>query len=114
MAVATYVGETGRTLELRLKEHQRAVKSRQTSNGIAVHANSTQHSIATMGQRRSHLPRDTLAQEEGTGGTVDQKDRQHHEPGSRAADQPPHLEHIIMTLIYIINHISSSLSPISI
>ena len=45
MPGSTYVGETGRTLELRLKEHQRAVKSRHSSNGIAVHTNSTQHSI---------------------------------------------------------------------
>ena len=37
--------ETGRTLELRLEEHQRAVKSRQTTNGIAVHANNTHHNI---------------------------------------------------------------------
>ena len=42
---STYVGETGRTLELRLKEHQRTVKSGQTTNGIAVHANNTHHSI---------------------------------------------------------------------
>ena len=42
---STYVGETGRTLELHLKEHQRAVKSRQTTNRIAVHANNTHHSI---------------------------------------------------------------------
>ena len=42
---SAYIGETGRTLEIRLKEHQRAVKNRQTTNGIAVHANSTHHSI---------------------------------------------------------------------
>ena len=42
---STYVGEIGRTLEIRLKEHQRVVKSRQTNNGIPVHANSTQHNI---------------------------------------------------------------------
>lgn len=42
---STYMGETHRTLEVRLKEHQRVVKSRQTNNGIAVHANNTQYSI---------------------------------------------------------------------
>ena len=70
---STYMGETGRTLELRPKEHQRAVKSRQTSNGIAVHANSTQHSIQWDSAEISYLPRDTLAQEESTGGIVDQE-----------------------------------------
>lgn len=42
---STYVGETGRTLELHLKEHQRTVKNKQTTNGIAVHANNSHHSI---------------------------------------------------------------------
>ena len=41
----TYIGETGRTLDARLKEHQRAVKVNNKSNGIAVHVNSTAHDI---------------------------------------------------------------------
>jgi hypothetical protein len=41
----TYIGETGRSLEVRLKEHKRAVKCGDTTNGISVHANTTGHSI---------------------------------------------------------------------
>ena len=41
----TYIGETGRTLDVRLKEHRRAVKMNNKSNGIAVHTNSTSHDI---------------------------------------------------------------------
>ena len=37
----TYIGETGRTLYVRLNEHRRAVKMNNKSNGITVHANST-------------------------------------------------------------------------
>ena len=42
---STYVGETGRTLETRLKEHKRAVRYDDQNNGIAVHANNTCHTI---------------------------------------------------------------------
>ena len=41
----SYIGETGRTLEVRLREQQRAVKYCNSNNGIAVHANKTMHSI---------------------------------------------------------------------
>lgn len=41
-----YIGETGRTLNIRLKEHQRAVAHADEKNGIAVHANTyTKHTI---------------------------------------------------------------------
>ena len=41
-----YIGETGRTLNVRLKEHQRAVSHADDKNGIAVHANAyTKHTI---------------------------------------------------------------------
>lgn len=42
---STCIGETNRTLEVRLKEHKRAVKTDNRNNGIAVHANDTWHSI---------------------------------------------------------------------
>ena len=33
---STYVGETGRTLEVRMKEHKRAVRMDQANNGIEL------------------------------------------------------------------------------
>ena len=42
----TYIGETGITLDARLKEHQRAVKVNNRSNGTAVHVNNTAHGTA--------------------------------------------------------------------
>ncbi len=42
---SSYVGETGRTLETRLKEHKRAIRYDDQNNGIAVHANTTCHTI---------------------------------------------------------------------
>ena len=42
---STYVGETGRTLDARVKEHKRAVRMDHANNGIAVHTNSTLHDI---------------------------------------------------------------------
>ena len=41
----TYIGETGRTMEVRMKEHKWAVRYDDVNNGIAVHANRTRHSI---------------------------------------------------------------------
>ena len=40
-----YVGETGRSLEMRLKEHKYAVKNNDTNNGIAVHAWDNGHHV---------------------------------------------------------------------
>ena len=55
----TYVGETGRTLDVRLKKHKRAVKMDNQNNGIAVHANKTLHDIqwdsAEVLERKSNL-----------------------------------------------------------
>ena len=34
---ASYVGETGRTLECRIKEHKRSIANEDTRNNIAVH-----------------------------------------------------------------------------
>ena len=41
----TYIGETKRTLKVRLSEHKQAVKRYDPKNGIAVHAHESHHSI---------------------------------------------------------------------
>ena len=41
----TYVGETKRTLRVRLGEEKQAMKKGNPKNGIAVHAHKTQHKI---------------------------------------------------------------------
>ena len=48
----TYVGETKRTLKVRLGEHKQAVKRGDPKNGIAVHAHNTQHAIDWMGAKK--------------------------------------------------------------
>ena len=40
-----YIGETGRNLKERLKEHRYAVKKENLKNGIAAHACQQQHSV---------------------------------------------------------------------
>ena len=40
-----YIGETGRSLEMRLKEHRYAVKTKDSRNGIAVHADTHNHEV---------------------------------------------------------------------
>ena len=40
-----YVGEMGRSLEIRLKEHKYALKTKDTKNGIAVHATTNEHDV---------------------------------------------------------------------
>ncbi|MDA8003043.1 MAG: GIY-YIG nuclease family protein [Alphaproteobacteria bacterium] len=40
-----YIGETKRTLKIRLGEHKSAVKRGDPKNGIAVHAHETKHAI---------------------------------------------------------------------
>ena len=42
---ASYFGETGRTLECRIKEHKRCVTNKDTSNGVAVHHLETKHQM---------------------------------------------------------------------
>ena len=42
---AVYIGETGRNLQERVKEHKYAVKRRDENNGIAVHAWFEDHMI---------------------------------------------------------------------
>lgn len=42
---SVYVGETGRSLEMRLREHKYAVKTGDTKNGIAVHAWTKEHQV---------------------------------------------------------------------
>ena len=41
----SYIGETGRTLNTRIKEHQYAVRRYDPNNGISVHANATMHNM---------------------------------------------------------------------
>ena len=40
-----YIGETGRNLQRRLKEHEYAVKRGDERNGIAVHAKTHHHQV---------------------------------------------------------------------
>ena len=47
----TYIGETKRTLKVRLSEHQQAVKRGDPKNGIAVHAHESSHMIDWDGAR---------------------------------------------------------------
>ena len=42
---ATYIGETRRTLKVRMAEHKRAVKSKDPLNDIAMHVQKTAHNI---------------------------------------------------------------------
>jgi hypothetical protein len=42
---ATYIGETGRTLDCRIKEHKRSTEKRDVANRIAVHHMETNHRI---------------------------------------------------------------------
>ena len=42
---ATYIGEIGRTLKVRMAERKRVVKSKDHLNGIAVHVQKTAHNI---------------------------------------------------------------------
>ena len=42
---ATYIGETGITLKVRMTEHKRAVKSKDLLNGIAKHVLETAHNL---------------------------------------------------------------------
>ena len=42
---ASYVGETGRILECRIKEHKRSIVNEDTRNNIAVHHMSTKHQM---------------------------------------------------------------------
>ena len=41
----TYIGETGRTFKIRMREHKRAMKIGDHNNAISVHVHSTGHSI---------------------------------------------------------------------
>ena len=47
----TYIGETKRTLKVRLGEHKQAVKHGDPKNGIAVHAHESNHTIDWDGAR---------------------------------------------------------------
>ena len=47
----TYIGETKRTLKVRLSEHKQAVKHGDPKNGIAVHAHESNHRIDWDGAR---------------------------------------------------------------
>ena len=40
-----YIGETGKTLKVRMAEHKRAVESKDPLNGITVHVQKTAHNI---------------------------------------------------------------------
>ena len=78
----TYIGETGRTLGVRLKEHKRAVTMDQPNNGIAVHANKTRHDILWDSAEVLLRTGDKLDQAEiqGTSSSPNPSSRQDHEP----------------------------------
>ena len=69
---ALYIGETGRTLKIRLTEHQRAVRIRNSNNGIAVHAMETHHKIkweeARVILKEPHLTRRKVKRLSSSGG----------------------------------------------
>ena len=46
-----YIGETGRSLKKRVVEHQRAVRSCDRKNGVAVHAWDESHRVNWKGAR---------------------------------------------------------------
>jgi hypothetical protein len=54
-----YIGETGRNLKMRLKEHRYAVRRQDEKNGIAVHAQESGHNVdweaARVMMREEHL-----------------------------------------------------------
>ena len=42
---SVYVGETGQSLEIRMKEHKYALKMGDTKNGFAIHAWTNEHQV---------------------------------------------------------------------
>ena len=77
-----YVGETKRTLKVRLSEHRQAVKRGDPKNGIAVHVQKTNHCIQ-LGRRHSPKKSRRVLAKENCGGHPDQESHPEHEPGQR-------------------------------
>ena len=62
---AVYIGETGRTLKVRLAEHKRAVRMGDVNNGIAVHSLMQDWPLNCLGQGQDYRQGNPLAKEKG-------------------------------------------------
>ena len=74
------MGETKRTLKVRLSEHSQAVKQGDPKNRIAVHVQKTQP-VRQLGRRHSPKKGQRVLTEENCGTRPDQESHPEDEPG---------------------------------
>ena len=77
----TYIGETKRTLNVRLSEYKQAVKRGDPKNGIAVHAHESHHSIDWDGATVEKIVTNYILAEKSYRGHPDQDQWGDHELG---------------------------------